>query len=362
MKMRTRIIAFTALTLLAGSIAAPAPSFAQNARERFQQMSVEQLQQRLQRLQSGQSNLSGAMTARRIRQIRRELANRAAEQARQQQQQSQQQSQQPQQPPADTGNVNREARQYLRSTENLRRLSDRDLVRSIRQGRDLVQKDGLRGNLQRQVRARVQDVRAERQRRQQAQQPQQQPPADTGNVNREARQYLRSTENLRRLSDRDLVRSIRQGRDLVQKDGLRGNLQRQVRARVQDARAERQRRQQAQQPQQPPADTGNVNREARQYLRSTENLRRLSDRDLVRSIRQGRDLVQKDGLRGNLQRQVRARVQDAVPSASAASRRNSRQPIPAWQRRRAGFWTTIVRRLPCVIRSCAIAWKRHAAS
>jgi hypothetical protein len=38
-----------------------------------------------------------------------------------------------------------------------------------------------------------------------------------------------------------------------------------------------------------------------------------------------------------------------VPSASAASRRNSRQPIPAWQRRRAGFWTTIVRRLPCVI-------------
>jgi outer membrane protein OmpA-like peptidoglycan-associated protein len=319
MKMRTRIIAFTALTLLAGSIAAPAPSFAQNARERFQQMSVEQLQQRLQRLQSGQSNLSGAMTARRIRQIRRELANRAAEQARQQQQQSQQ----PQQPPADTGNVNREARQYLRSTENLRRLSDRDLVRSIRQGRDLVQKDGLRGNLQRQVRARVQDVRAERQRRQQAQQPQQ-PPADTGNVNREARQYLRSTENLRRLSDRDLVRSIRQGRDLVQKDGLRGNLQRQVRARVQDARAERQRRQQAQQPQQPPADTGNVNREARQYLRSTENLRRLSDRDLVRSIRQGRDLVQKDGLRGNLQRQVRARVQDA--RAERQRRQQAQQP------------------------------------
>jgi hypothetical protein len=271
MKMRTRIIAFTALTLLAGSIAAPAPSFAQNARERFQQMSVEQLQQRLQRLQSGQSNLSGAMTARRIRQIRRELANRAAEQARQQQQQSQQQSQQPQQPPADTGNVNREARQYLRSTENLRRLSDRDLVRSIRQGRDLVQKDGLRGNLQRQVRARVQDVRAERQRRQQAQQPQQ-PPADTGNVNREARQYLRSTENLRRLSDRDLVRSIRQGRDLVQKDGLRGNLQRQVqgtrsrcacRAPAPPAGA-------AAATTQPPADTGNVNREARQYLRSTE--------------------------------------------------------------------------------------------
>jgi hypothetical protein len=79
-----------------------------------------------------------------------------------------------------------------------------------------------------------------------------------------------------------------------------------------------------------------VNREARQYLRSTENLRRLSDRDLVRSIRQGRDLVQKDGLRGNLQRQVRARVQEQrPPSASAASRRssrnnrNSRQPIPA---------------------------------
>jgi hypothetical protein len=139
-------------------------------------------------------------------------------------------------------------------------------------------------------------------------------------VNREARQYLRSTENLRRLSDRDLVRSIRQGRDLVQKDGLRGNLQRQVRARVQDATAERQRRQQAQQPQQPqqpPADTGNVNREARQYLRSTENLRRLSDRDLVRSIRQGRDLVQKDGLRGNLQRQVQNTRSDAACRAPA---------------------------------------------
>jgi hypothetical protein len=85
-----------------------------------------------------------------------------------------------------------------------------------------------------------------------------QPPAYSGNVNREARQYLRSTGNVRQLNDRQLVNAIRQGRALLQQDGLRGRLQNQVRNTVQAATAERQRRQQAQQPQQPqqpPADT-----------------------------------------------------------------------------------------------------------
>jgi hypothetical protein len=55
---------------------------------------------------------------------------------------------------------------------------------------------------------------------------------------------------LRQLNDRQLTNVIRQGRDLMQQDGLRGNLQRQVRANAfRHAVAERQRRQQAQQPQ-----------------------------------------------------------------------------------------------------------------
>jgi ribosomal protein S19E (S16A) len=146
-----------------------------------------------------------------------------------------------------SGNVNREARQYLRSTGNVRQLNDRQLVNAIRQGRALLQQDGLRGRLQNQVRNTVQAATAERQRRQQAQQPQQpqQPPAgNSGNINREARQYLRSAGNVRQLNDGQLTNVIRQGRNLMQQDGLRGNLQRQVQNTVQAAVAERQRRQQ----------------------------------------------------------------------------------------------------------------------
>ncbi len=191
-------------------------------------------------------------------------------------QQPQPQQQQPQQQ-ADDGNVNREARQYVRSAGNVAQLNDRQLVDAIRTGRSLLQQPDLRGNLQNQVQQTVQAAEAERQRRQaatqqqqqqQQQQPQQQ--ADDGNVNREARQYVRSAGNVAQLNDRQLVDAIRTGRSLLQQPDLRGNLQNQVQQTVQAAEAERQRRQaaaqqqqQQQQPQQQ-ADDGNVNREARQ--------------------------------------------------------------------------------------------------
>jgi hypothetical protein len=57
-------------------------------------------------------------------------------------------------------------------------------------------------------------------------------------------------------------------------------------------------------------------------------------------IRQGRNLMQQDGLRGNLQRQVRNTVQAAVPSVSDASRPSSRnnrlQVTPATSTARRG--------------------------
>jgi hypothetical protein len=193
MTLRTRIIAFTANGLDGRyDDLRPRRRFAQ---QRLQKMSVEELQQRLQRLQSGQSTMSEALTARRINQIRRELARRGANSppAATKSNSSSLSSNNSNAPLTNSGNVNREARQYLRSTGNVRQLNDRQLVDAIRQGRALLQQDGLRGRLQRQVRNTVQAATlpsvsdasrpSSRNNRQ---------PGNTGNVNREARQYLRS--------------------------------------------------------------------------------------------------------------------------------------------------------------------------
>ncbi len=336
MTLRQRLFAFTAMTMLAGTMALPVTGEAQG---RFSNMSDQQLEQMLQQLQGGNSTLSEALTARRIQQIQRELAARRSGQQQQQQAQPQQQQQQPQvqQPADDGGNANQAARQYLRSTDNLGQLNDRQLGRAIQQGRELLQQ-GLRGNIQNRVQDRVQQAANERQRRQNAtqqpQQPQQpqvqQPANDGGNANQAARQYLRSTDNLGQLNDRQLGRAIQQGQELLQQ-GLRGNIQNRVQERVQQAANERQRRQNAGQPQQPqqpqvqqPADDGgNANQAARQYLRSTDNLGQLNDRQLGRAIQQGRELLQQ-GLRGNIQNRVRERVQQAANERQR--RQNAGQP------------------------------------
>jgi hypothetical protein len=108
---------------------------------------------------------------------------------------------------------------------------------------------------------------------------------------------------VRRLSDRDLVRSIRQGRDLVQKDGLRGNLQRQVRARVQGSCAERQRRQQAQQPQQP-QETG-MAAAARRLLDDNRPASALRDPQLRNRLEEARRIMSDRSLDRRLFARVR---------------------------------------------------------
>ena len=343
MTLRQRLLAFTAMTMLAGTLAMPVTGHAQG---RFSNMSDQQLEQMLQQLQGGNSTLSEALTARRIQQIQRELANRRSGQQQQQVQQPQQpQPQQPQvqQPADDGGSANQAARQYLRSTENVGQLNDRQLGRAIQQGQDLLQQ-GLRGNVQRRVQERVQQATNERQRRQSVAQPQpqqpqpqqpqvQQPTDDGGSANQAARQYLRSTENVGQLNDRQLGRAIQQGRDLLQQD-LRGRIQRQVQERVQQAANEQQRRQNVAQPQ--PQPDNNVDRQARQLLRDNRKASALDNRELRNRLETSRELMGNKNLDRDLFRQIRRmarqdadelRTRVAQRSENREERRETRQDL-----------------------------------
>lgn len=210
------------------------------------------------------------------------------------------------------GDANRQAQRYLRNDGNVRQMSDAELQTLIRNGRQIMQRGGLRGRLERLVRERLQQVHSERIRRGDvAKTPKTQPQPDQSNkVNRQARRYLRNDKNVRRMNDDQLQTRIRNGRNLLQNDGLRGNLKRRVSEQVQLARAERTRRADAAtQPQ--PDQAGDVNRQARRYLRNDKNVRRMNDGELRTRIRNGRNLLQRDGLRNRLERQVREQVRAA---------------------------------------------------
>lgn len=322
MKRQLHTSMLGALVVAAGLALAPVGSIAQS-KEQVRQMSVEQLLQRQQVLQGELDNGGGKKQRRQLRRVQRELKrrqNQAAQPAQQQQQQQQQQVQPAQQADQST-KVNRQARRYLRNNANVRQLNDNQLQSRIRNGRSLLQQEGLRDKLKRQVRQQVQAARAETSRRaaaaqtpqvqpvpQQQAQPQQQ--QGNGNVNRQARRYLRNNTKVRNMNDNQLQARIRDGRNLLQRDGLRGRLERQVREQVQLARAERTRRaENVQNPQ--PDQSGNVNRQARRYLRNDKNVRRMSDGELRTRIRDGRDLLRRDGLRNRLERQVREQVRSA---------------------------------------------------
>ena len=343
-----------ALVIAAGIALAPVGSVAQSS-DQVKQMSVEQLQQRQQVLQGELDNGGGKKQKRQLRRVQRELKRRkkraaqpqpAQPQPVQQQQEAQPQPQpQPQAQPVQqqqdqSANVNRLARRYLRNNANVRKLNDNQLQTRIRNGRNLLQQDGLRGKLKRQVREQVQAARAETARRTavvktpqvqpvpQQVQPQQQD--GNGNVNRQARRYLRNNANVRRMNDDQLQTRIRNGRSLLQQDGLRGRLKRQVREQVQSARAERTRRAEVVKPPQvqpQPDQAGDVNRQGRRYLRNDKKVRRMSDGELRTRIRNGRNLLQRDGLRNRLERQVREQVRTA---RSEVERRSqvTQQPAP----------------------------------
>ena len=354
MKRVFRTSMLGALVVAAGLALAPVGSSAQSS-DQVKQMSVEQLLQRQQVLQGELDNGGGKRQKRQLRRVRRELQRRQNQAAQpqpaqpqpvQQQQQVQPQPQpQPQAQPVQqqdqSANVNRLARRYLRNNANVRNLNDIQLQTRIRNGRNLLQQDGLRGKLKNQVRAQVQAARAETARRtavvttpqvQPVPQPQVQPQQqdNTGNVNRQARRYLRNDKKLRRMDDDELQTRIRNGRNLLQQDGLRGRLERQVRQQVDAARAERTRRADVVKPPQvqpQPDQAGNVNRQARRYLRNNTNVRRLNDDQLQTRIRNGRNLLQRDGLRNRLERQVREQVRAA---RSEVERRSqvTQQPTP----------------------------------
>lgn len=347
-----------ALVVAAGLALAPVGSSAQS-KDQVRQMSVEQLLQRQQVLRSELDNGGGKKQRRQLRRVQRELQRRkkraaqpqpAQPQPVQQQQEAQPQPQPQPQPKAQpvqqqqdqAANVNRLARRYLRNSSNVRNLNDNQLRTRIRNGRNLLQQDGLRGKLKNQVRQQVQAARAETARRsaavnapkvqpapQQQVQPKQQ---DTGgNVNRQARRYLRNDKSVRRMDDNELRARIQDGRNLLQRDGLRGRLESQVRAQVQAARAERTRRADAGQTPQPD-QAGNVNRQARRYLRNDKNVRRMSDGELRNRIRNGRELLQRDGLRNRLERQVREQVRTARSEVDRRSQANQ-QPASDVNRR-----------------------------
>ncbi len=339
-----------ALVVAAGLALAPVSGIAQSS-DQVKQMSVEQLLQRQQVLQGELDNGGGKKQRRQLRRVQRELQRRqkrAAQPAQPQPVQQQQQAQPQPQPQAQpvqqqqdrSADVNRQARRYLRNNADARNMNDNQLQARIRNGRNLLQQDGLRGKLKNQVSQQVQAARAETARRAAVvQTPQVQPApqqvqpnqqSGNGNVNREARRYLRNNTKVRKLNDDQLQTRIRNGRNLLQQDGLRGNLKRQVTTRVERARAERTRRADVVKPPQvqpQPDQAGDVNRQARRYLRNNANVRRLNDNQLRTRIRNGRNLLQREGLRNRLERQVREQVRAA---RSEVERRSqvTQQPTP----------------------------------
>ena len=340
-----------ALVVAAGLALTPVSGIAQSS-DQVKQMSVEQLLQRQQVLQGELDNGGGKRQKRQLRRVQRELKrrqNRAAQPAQPQPVQQQQQAQpQPQPQPRaqpvqqqqdQSADVNRLARRYLRNNDNVRRMNDNQLQVRVRNGRNLLQQDGLRNNLKRKVREQVQAARAETARRaavvqtpqvQPAPQQQVQPQQQGGDVNRQARRYMRDDAKVRDLNDNQLQARIRNGRELLQRDGLNNNLTRRVRRHVQQARDERSRRAQVvktPQVQPQPDQAGDVNRRARRYLRNDKNVRRMNDGELRTRISNGRNLLQRDGLRNRLERQVREQVRAA---RSEVERRSqvTQQPTP----------------------------------
>ena len=335
MKLRNRMIAYTALALMGGAIAAPLPALAQNFEADVRQLSVEDLQANLQALQSGQHPLSNKDARRRLRQVQRELARRDAQQqpAQQQQQPAQQQQQQPakqqkpaqQQPAQQQGggneNLNREVRQYLRANQNVAGLNDRQLVDAIRTGRNLLQQQELRGRLQNQVQQTVQAAQAERQRRQNASQ---QPPAG-GNADAAARRLLNDNRPASALRDNQLRDRLQEARNVMGERSLDRRLFRQVRRMAQtDAEELRNRIAQRQQ------DRGERREDqldARQLLNDPRPAARLNDRQLQARITSARDLLTS----GNLRPGQQARIRDML---AEARREKNRRLIAERQRRR----------------------------
>jgi outer membrane protein OmpA-like peptidoglycan-associated protein len=305
-----------ALVVAGGLALAPADSSAQSS-DQMRQMSVEQLLQRQQVLQGELDNGGGKKQKRQLRRVRRELKNRkkqaAQPQPAQQQQQTQPQQVQPKQQaqPAqqqdDGGNVNREARRYLRNNKNVRKLNDNQLQARIRNGRNLLQQDGLRNKLKGQVSDQVRAARAETARRTAVVKPPQVQPQkqdDGGNVNRQARRYLRNDVNVRKLNDNQLQVRIRNGRNLLQQDDLRNRLKRQVREQVQSARAEADRRSQTSS--QPPAQSsGGSDAEARDLLADKRPAASLRNPQLRNRLERARAIMGDGDLNRRLFRQIR---------------------------------------------------------
>ena len=305
-----------ALVVAGGLALAPADSSAQSS-DQMRQMSVEQLLQRQQVLQGELDNGGGKKQKRQLRRVRRELKNRKKQAAQPQPAQQQQQTQpqqvqpkqqaQPVQQQDDGGNLNREARRYLRNNKNVRKLNDNQLQARIRNGRNLLQQDGLRNKLKGQVSDQVRAARAETARRTAVVKPPQVQPQkqdDGGNVNRQARRYLRNDVNVRKLNDNQLQVRIRNGRNLLQQDDLRNRLKRQVREQVQSARAEADRRSQTSS--QPPAQSsGGSDAEARDLLADKRPAASLRNPQLRNRLERARAIMVDGDLNRRLFRQIR---------------------------------------------------------
>ena len=339
-----------ALMIAAGVAFAPAGASAQTV----DQMSVEQLLQTQQRLEA--EIAAGVRQGRKrfLRQIQGELRRREAEanqnpqpqqqqaqpqQNQQQQQQAQPQPQQnqqrqrtqsqqqqpqqaqPQQGDNNDGNVNRQARRYLRGGDNVRNMNDNELRSTVRDGRELLQRGDLRGNLQRQVRDRVQAARGEMERRNQsAQQPQPQPQQQQrqqagSSLDGEARRLLNDNRPASALGDEQLRDRLGEARRIMGSGDLDRRLFRQIRRMAQQDRTELRGRVSGR-------DVKRVERredrqDARQLLDENRSARDLNDRQLQARITSARDLLASNTVRAG----QKERIEDLLREARREKRR-----------------------------------------
>ncbi|MGI9511981.1 MAG: OmpA family protein [Anderseniella sp.] len=202
-----------------------------------------------------------------------------------------------------SGNVNRQARRYLRNDKNVRRMNDAELQNRIRNGRELLQRDGLQRRLERQVRKQVRTARSEVERRSQVtRQP-------DSNVNRRARDLLADNRPASSLRDPQLRRRLERARSIMGNGDLNRRLFRQVRRMARRDRDEL--RDRVARRDQNRGERREDRLDARALLRDRRDVRDLNDRQLQRRIKSARDLLSSGSLRAGQSQRLRDLLREA---------------------------------------------------
>jgi outer membrane protein OmpA-like peptidoglycan-associated protein len=185
-------------------------------------------------------------------------------------------------------------------------MNDGELRTRISNGRNLLQRDGLRNRLERQVREQVRAARSEVERRSQVTQ---QPTPPASNVNREARDLLADNRSASSLREPQLRRRLEQARRIMGDRDLNRRLFRDVRRMARGDRDELRNRVARQDQNQ--AEPREDRLDARQLLRDRRDVRDLNDRQLQRRIKSARDLLASDTVRAGQKERLRDLLREA---------------------------------------------------